>query len=163
MSAYIYKLVSPKKFAWMDIQITPTQSICSKVFHLKFWYKPAALPSNYDDVKKYRKICDALTKQELKTRNAFKGFEVNYGIIVSDRDKGIGTPHALPGEYFGVYQVVDMKALRSEINSKENVITINDEYQALKHYKAFPLSKAQIRHMKKDEESIRLLEQGVPI
>ena len=161
MSAYIYKLVSPKKFAWMDIQITPTQSICSKVFHLKFWYKPAALPAHGSTY--YTKVCDALTKQELKTRNDFKGIKVNYGIIVSDRDRGIGTPNALPGEYFGVYQVVDMKALRSEINSKENVITINDEYQALKHYKAFPLSKAQIRHMKKDEESIRLLEQGVPI
>ena len=163
MSAYIYKVVSPKKFAWMDIQITPTQSICSKVFYLKFWYKPAALPSSYEDVKRYRKICDALTKQELKTRNAFKGFEVNYGIIVSDRDKGIGTPHALPGEYFGVYQVVDMKSERLSINSLENIISINDENFNLKYHKAFLLSNSQIRHIKKDEKAIRLLEQGVPI
>jgi hypothetical protein len=163
MSAYIYKLVSPKKFAWMDIQITPTQSICSKVFYLKFWYKPAALPSSYEDVKRYRKICDALTRQELKTRNAFKGIEVNYGIIVSDRDKGIGTPNALPGEYFGVYQVVNMKSERLSINSLENIISINDENLNLKYHKAFPLSKSQINHMKKDEEAIRILEQGVPI
>ena len=161
MSAYIYKVVSPKKFAWMDIQITPTQSICSKVFHLKYWYKPRALP-DYDS-KEYRKVCDALTKQELKTRNDFKGIKVNYGIIVSDRDRGIGTPNALPGEYFGVYQVVDMKSERLSINSLENIISINDENFNLKYHKAFPLSNAQIRHMKKDEKAIRLLEQGVPI
>jgi hypothetical protein len=143
----------------MDIQITPTQSICSKVFYLKFWYKPAALPE-YDS-KEYRKVCDALTKQELKTRNAFKDFKVNYGIIVSDRDKGIGTPHALPGEYFGVYQVVDMKSNRNAI--LDNTITINDEDFNLRYHKAFPLSKEQIRQMKKDDEDIRLLEQGVPI
>jgi len=161
MSAYIYKLVSPKKFAWMDIQITPTQSICSKVFHLKFWYKPAALPAHGSTY--YTKVCDALTKQELKTRNDFKGIKVNYGIIVSDRDRGIGTPNALPGEYFGVYQVVDMKSERLSINSLENIISINDENFNLKYHKAFPLSNAQIRHMKKDEKAIRLLEQGVPI
>jgi len=161
MSAYIYKVVSPKKFAWMDIQITPTQSICSKVFHLKFWYKHRVLP-DYDS-KEYRKVCDALTRQELKTRNDFKGIDINYGIIVSDRDKDIGTPHALPGEYFGVYQVIDMKSHRVETNSLDNVISINDECHYLKYHKAFPLSKAQIRHMKKNEQAIRLLEQGVPI
>jgi len=159
MSAYIYKVVSPKKFAYMDIQINPTKSICSKVYHLKFWYKPNALP-DYDS-KEYCKVCDALTKQELKTKNDFKGIDINYGIIVSDRDKGIGTPHALPGEYFGVYQVIDMKSHRVETNSLDNVISINDECFYLKYHKAFPLSNAQIRHMKRDEKTIKLLEQGV--
>lgn len=160
MSAYIYKLVSPKKFAWMDIQVTPTQSICSKVFYLKYWYKPTALP-DYADIKNYRKVCDALTRQELKTRNTFKGFEVNYGIIISDRDRGIGNPHAIPGEYFGVYQVIDMKSNRHA--TLDNTITINDEDMNLKYYKAFPLNKEQIKQMKKDEVSIRLLEKGVPV
>lgn len=155
MSAYIYKLVSPKKFAWMDIQITPTQSICSKVYYLKFWYKPAALP-DYSDTKNYRKVCDGLNRQELKTRNDFKGVEVNYGIIVSDRDKGIGSPHAFPGEYFGVYQVIDMKSDRNAI--LDNNISINDENNNLKYFKAFPLNKDQIRKMKRDEKEIRLLE-----
>jgi len=155
MSAYIYKLVSPKKFTWMDIQITPTQSICSKVYHLKYWYKPAALP-DYSDIKNYRKICDALTKQELKTRNDFKGVEVNYGIHVYGRDKGIGSPVALPGEYFGVYQIIDMKSNRHAM--LDNTISINDEDMNLKYYKAFPLNKEQIRKMKKDEKEIRLLE-----
>lgn len=160
MSAYIYKLAGPKKFAWMDIQVTPTQSICSKVFYLKYWYKPAALP-DYADTKNYRKVCDALTRQELKTRHAFKGLEVNYGIIVSDRDKGIGSPHALPGEYFGVYQVVDMKSDRNAI--LDNNITINDEDMNLKYYKAFPLNKEQIRRMKEDEKTIKFLEKGIPV
>jgi hypothetical protein len=161
MSAYIYKLVGPSKFAWMDIQITPTQSICSKVFHLKFWYKPNALP-DYGS-KQHRKVCDALTRQELKTKNAFKGLDVNYGIIVSDRDKGIGLPHALPGEYFGVYQVVDMKSHRVETNSLDNVISVNDESSYLKHYKAFPLNKDQIKHMMKDREAMVSLEKGIPV
>lgn len=155
MSAYIYKLVSPKKFAWMDIQITPTQSICSKVYYLKFWYKPAALP-DYSDTKNYRKVCDGLNRQELKTRNDFKGVEVNYGIFVYGKDKGIGSPIALPGEYFGVYQVIDMKSDRNAI--LDNTISINDENNNLKYYKAFPLNKDQIRQMKKDEREIRLLE-----
>lgn len=161
MSAYIYKLVNPKKFAWMDIQITPTKSVCSKVFHLKFWYKPAALPSY--STKQYRAVCDALTKQELKTKHAFKGIDINYGIIVSAKDKGIGNPHALPGEYFGVYQVIDMKSHQLETYSTDNVISINDESNYLKYYKAFPLNKEQIKRMKEDEESIRLLEKGVPV
>jgi hypothetical protein len=63
MSACIYKLVGPKKFAWMDIEITSTQSICSKVYFLKFWYKPSALP-DYSDIKNYRMVCDDLTRQE---------------------------------------------------------------------------------------------------
>ena len=155
MSAYIYKLVSPKKFNWMDIQITPTQSICSKVFHLKYWYKPAALP-DYSDIKNYRKVCDKFTRQELKTRNDFKGIEVNYGIFVYSKDRGIGSPIALPGEYFGVYQVIDMKSNRHAMLN--NIISINDEDMNLKYYKAFPLNKDQIRKMKKDEKEIRLLE-----
>lgn len=159
MSAYIYKLVSPKKFAWMDIQITPTQSICSKVYFLKFWYKPAALP-DYSDIKNYRKVCDGLTRQELKTRNDFKGVEVNYGIFIYGEDKGIGSPIALPGEYFGVYQVIDMKSDRNAI--LDNTISINDENNNLKYYKAFPLNKDQIRQMKKDEKNIRVLE-GAPV
>ena len=155
MSAYIYKLVGPKKFTWMDIQVSSTQSICSKVYHLKYWYKPAALP-DYADIKNYRKVCDALTKQELKTRNDFKGVEVNYGIHVYGRDRGIGAPIALPGEYFGVYQVIDMKSNRHAM--LDNTISINDEDMNLKYHKAFPLNKDQIRKMKKDEKEIRLLE-----
>jgi len=161
MSAYIYKVVSPNKFTWMDIQVTPTKSVCAKVFHLKFWYKPAAMPEW--NTRYYRKVCDALTRQEFKTKAAFKGIDINYGIIVSSRDRGIGTPHALPGEYFGVYQVIDMKSHQLETYSFDNVISINDESSYLKYYKAFPLSKAQIKQMKKDEESIRLLEKGVAV
>lgn len=160
MSAYIYKLVSPKKFTWMDIQVSPTQSICSKVYHLKYWYKPAALP-DYSDIKNYRKVCDKFTRQELKTRNDFKDVEVNYGIFVYSKDKGIGSPITLPGEYFGIYQVIDMKSEKHAI--LENTITVNDENTNLKFYKAFPLNKDQIRRMKKDEESIRLLEKGIPV
>jgi len=87
--------------------------------------------------------------------------EVNYGIIVSDRDRSIGNPHAIPGEYFGVYQVIDMKSNRHA--TMDNTITINDEDMNLKYYKAFPLNKEQIKQMKKDEVSIRLLEKGVPV
>ena len=154
MSAYIYKLVSPKKFTWMDIQVSSTQSICSKVYHLRYWYKPAALPIY--GTKDYRKTCDALTKQELKTRNDFKGVEVNYGIHVYSKDRGIGSPVALPGEYFGVYQIIDMKSNRHAM--LDNIISTNDEDMNLKYYKAFPLNKDQIRKMKKDEKEIRLLE-----
>jgi len=155
MSAYIYKLAGPNKFTWMDIQVDPTKAICSKVYHLKFWYKPAALPDYFDTVY-YRKQCDALTKQELKTRNDFKGVEVNYGIIVSSKDKGIGSPHAFPGEYFGVYQVIDMKSNRHAM--LDNIISINDEDTNLIYHKAFPLNKEQIRKMKEDEKTIRFLE-----
>lgn len=161
MSAYIYKVVSPKKFAWMDIQVTPNKSVCSKVFYLKFWYKPAALPSY--STKQYRAECDRLTREELKTKRAFKGIEINYGIIVSSKDKGIGNPHALPGEYFGVYQVIDMKSHQLETYSFDNVISINDESSYLKYHKAFPLNKEQIKQMKKDWESIKILETGVPV
>jgi len=159
MSAYIYKLASPKKFTWMDIQVAPGKAISSKVYHLKFWYKPAALP-DYADTRNYRKVCDALTRQELKTRNEFKGVEVNYGIIVSGKDRGIGSPHAFPGEYFGVYQVIDMKSDRHA--TLDNTISINDENNNLKYYKAFPLNKNQIKQMKKDEKAIRFLE-GVAV
>jgi hypothetical protein len=149
MNSYIYKLVGPKKFAWMDIQITPTQSICSKVYYLKFWYKPSSLP-NYSDIKNYRKVCDDFTRQELKTRNDFKGVDVNYGIFIYGKDEGIGLPIALPGEYFGVYQVIDMKSDRNAI--LDNNISININNYNLKYYKAFLLNKDQIRQMKKDEK-----------
>lgn len=154
MSAYIYKLASPKKFTWMDIQVAPAKAICSKVYHLKFWYKPAALPCY--STKQYRKVCDAFTKQELKTRNDFKGVDVCYGIIVSGKDRGIGTPHAFPGEYFGVYQVIDLKSNRHAM--LDNIISINDEDTNLIYHKAFPLNKEQIRKMKEDEKTIRFLE-----
>jgi hypothetical protein len=155
MSACIYKLVGPKKFAWMDIEITSTQSICSKVYFLKFWYKPSALP-DYSDIKNYRKVCDDFTRQELKTRNDFKGVDVSYGIIIHDKDEGIGSPIALPGKYFGVYQVIDMKSNRHAI--LDNTTSINNEDNNLKYYKAFPLNNVQIRQMKKDKKEIRLLE-----
>lgn len=154
MSAYIYKLAGPNKFTWMDIQVAPAKAISSKVYHLKFWYKPAALPVY--GTSHYRRVCDAFTKQELKTRNDFKGIEVNYGIIVSGRDRGIGTPHAFPGEYFGVYQVIDMKSNKHAM--LDNIISINDEDSNLIYHKAFPLNKDQIKKMKEDEKTIRFLE-----
>jgi hypothetical protein len=151
----IYKLASPKKFAWMDIQITPTQSICSKVYYLNFWYKPSSLP-DYSDTENYRKVCDGLTRQELKTRNDFKGVKVNYGIFINGKGKGIGPHIALPGEYFGVYQVIDMKSDRNAM--LDNAISINDENNNFKYYKAFPLNNVQIRNIKKDKKEIKLLE-----
>jgi len=150
MSAYIYKLVHPKKFTWMNVQFDPeTEAHTKKVYHLKFWYKPY---SGMEDDKKFQR---QLLREEKKTKELFKNVRVDYAILTfgwSKSKKGICKPF-VHGEYFGCYQVVNWNKIRrnNEIIDLDeawlgncNRICFNDEAFDNIYHKAVLASKEDI-------------------
>ena len=85
MSAYIYKLIHPKKFTWMNVQFETNGLAETKpVYHLKFWYKP------YNGMEDDKKLQKQLSKEEKKTKELFKNIRVDYAILTFGWDKGKG-------------------------------------------------------------------------
>ena len=103
MGAYIYKLINPKKFTWMRVQMDKDTTSIRKVYHMKFWYKPYA--GMEDDAKFQKK----LSREETTTKELFKDVDVEYAITTYE-DK-ISKPFS-HGDYFGCWQVVSWKKLR---------------------------------------------------
>ena len=103
MSAYIYKLISPKKFTWMRVQKDKDTTSIHKVYHMKFWYKP------YEDMEEDKKLQKKLSKQEAQTKKLFEGVDVEYAITTYEG--GISKPFT-HGEFFGCWQVVAWKKVK---------------------------------------------------
>jgi len=122
MSAYIYKLVSPKKFTWMRVQVDKDTTSIRKVYHMQFWYKPYMVMEND---KKFQK---QLSREEAKTKKQFEGVDVEYAITAYEGK--ISKPFA-HGDYFGCWQVVNWKRYRRDDRIIEigdyNRICFNDE------------------------------------
>ena len=103
MSAYIYKLISPKKFTWMRVQKDKdTTSICN-VYHMKFWYKP------YAGMEEDKKLQKKLSREEARTKKLFEGVDVEYAITTYEGD--ISKPF-IHGDFFGCWQVVAWKKVK---------------------------------------------------
>jgi len=105
MSAYIYKLTSPKKFTWMRVQVDEGTTSIRKVYHMEFWYKPY---SGMEEDKKFQK---KLMREEKKTKEQFKNIVVEYAIITYEGK--ISKPFA-HGDYFGCWQVVNWNKLKRD-------------------------------------------------
>ena len=103
MSAYIYKLISPKKFTWMRVQKDKDTTSIRKVYHMKFWYKP------YEDMEEDKKLQKKLSKEEAQTKKLFEGVDVEYAITTYEG--GISKPFT-HGEFFGCWQVVAWKKVK---------------------------------------------------
>jgi len=150
MSAYIYKLIHPKKFTWMNVQFETNGLAETKpVYHLKFWYKPY---SGMEDDKKLQK---QLSREEKKTKELFKNIKVEYAILTFGWDQGKGgiSKPFNHGEYFGCWQVVNWNKLRrnGEIIDLDdawlgncNRVCFNDEAFDNVFHKAFLASKEDI-------------------
>ena len=104
MSAYIYKLRSPTRFSWMNVQIDPNITVTVKVYHMKFWYKP------YAGMEEDNKLQKKLSREEKKTKKLFEDTDVRYAII-SYEGHDISKPF-VHGDFFGCWQVVDWKRLK---------------------------------------------------
>jgi hypothetical protein len=124
MSAYIYKLISPKKFNWMRVQVDNDTTAIHKVYHMQFWYKPYA---GMEDDKKLQK---KLSREEAKTKELFRDVDVEYAITTYEGNISKPFSH---GDFFGCWQVVAWKRLNNiegEITSYPagtNRILFNDE------------------------------------
>ena len=107
MSAYIYKLIHPKKYTWMNVQFEANGlAETRKVYHMEFWYKPY---SGMEDDKKYQK---QLIREEKKTKELFKNTIVEYAIITTCKGR-LDKPFN-HGEYFGCWQVVNWNKLKRD-------------------------------------------------
>lgn len=145
MSAYIYKLISPKKFTWMNVQFESNGlAETKKVYHMQFWYKPY---SGMEDDKKFQK---QLLREEKKTKELFKSTVVEYAIMTYEGNISKPFNH---GEYFGCWRVVNWNKLRRNgevIDLDEawlgncNRICFNDEAFDNVFHKAFLASKEDI-------------------
>jgi len=126
MSAYIYKLVNPKKFTWMRVQVDNDTTAIHKVWHMKFWYKP------YAGMEEDKKLQKKLSREEKKTKELFKDVDVEYAITTYEGSISKPFSH---GDFFGCWQVVSWKRLKriagdSDIISYPagtNRILFNDE------------------------------------
>ena len=124
MSAYIYKLQSPTRFSWMNVQVDSDITVTVKVYHMKFWYKP------YAGMEEDTKLQKKLSREEKKTKKLFENTDVRYAITTYDGD--ISKPF-VHGDFFGCWQVVDWKRLKKiegeivEYPSGTNRILFNDE------------------------------------
>ena len=124
MSAYIYKLQSPTRFSWMNVQVDSDITVTVKVYHMKFWYKP------YAGMEEDTKLQKKLSREEKKTKKLFENTDVRYAITTYDGD--ISKPF-VHGDFFGCWQVVDWKRLNKiegeivEYPSGTNRILFNDE------------------------------------
>jgi len=126
MSAYIYKLVNPKKFTWMRVQVDNDTTAIHKVYHMQFWYKP------YADMEDDKKLQKKLSREEAKTKDLFKDVDVEYAITTYEGSISKPFSH---GDFFGCWQVVSWKRLKriagdSDIISYPagtNRILFNDE------------------------------------
>jgi len=124
MSAYIYKLVSPKKFTWMRVQVDKDTTSIKRVYHMKFWYKPYA---GMEDDKKLQK---KLSREEVKTKKLFEGVDVEYAITTYEG--GISKPFT-HGDFFGCWQIVNWRTLKNiegeiaNYPAGNNRILFNDE------------------------------------
>ena len=124
MSAYIYKLQSPTRFSWMNVQVNPDITVTVKVYHMKFWYKP------YAGMEEDNKLQKKLSREEKKTKKLFEDTDVRYAIITYDGD--ISKPF-VHGDFFGCWQVVDWKRLKKiegeivDYPLNTNRILFNDE------------------------------------
>ena len=103
MSAYIYKLTSPKKFTWMRVQKDKDTTAIHKVYHMKFWYKP------YEDMEEDKRIQKKLSREEAQTKKHFEGMDVEYAITTYKG--GISKPFT-HGDFFGCWQVVAWKKVK---------------------------------------------------
>jgi hypothetical protein len=125
MSAYIYKLRSPTRFSWMNVQIDPDITVTVKVYHMKFWYKP------YAGMEEDNKLQKKLSREEKKTKKLFEDTDVRYAII-SYEGHDISKPF-VHGDFFGCWQVVDWKRLKKiegeiiDYPLNTNRILFNDE------------------------------------
>ena len=124
MSAYIYKLIKPTKSIWMKIQVDGDTTIVRNVYHMKFWYKP------YPDMEEDKKLQKKLSREEAKTKELFKGVDVEYAITTYEGD--ISKPF-IHGDFFGCWQVVAWKKLKNiegeiaNYPAGTNRILFNDE------------------------------------
>jgi hypothetical protein len=124
MSAYIYKLISPRKFTWMKVQVDSNTTAIHKVYHMQFWYKP------YADMEDDKKLQKKLSREEAKTKELFEGVDVEYAITTYEGSISKPFTH---GDFFGCWQVVAWKKLKNiegEIASypaSTNRILFNDE------------------------------------
>ena len=143
MSAYIYKLVNPKKFTWMRVQVDNDTTAIHKVYHMQFWYKPYA---GMEDDKKFQK---KLSREEAKTKDLFKDVDVEYAITTYEGNISKPFSH---GDFFGCWQVVSWKRLKriagdSDIISYPagtNRILFNDESFSNVWHKAVLATKQDI-------------------
>jgi len=141
MSAYIYKLINPRKFSWMNIQVDTDITSTCKVYHMEFWYKPYA---GMEDDKKLQK---KLSREEAKTKELFKDIDVEYAITTYEGNISKPFTH---GDFFGCWQVVAWKKLKNiegEIAgypAGTNRILFNDESFSNVWHKAILASKEDI-------------------
>ena len=142
MSAYIYKLTSPKKFTWMRVQKDKDTTSIHKVYHMKFWYKP------YEGMEEDKKIQKKLSKEEAQTKKLFEGVDVEYAITTYEG--GISKPFT-HGDFFGCWQVVAWKKVKriyegDIINypAGTNRILFNDESLSNVWHKAVMADKEDI-------------------
>ena len=141
MSAYIYKLINPRKFSWMNIQVDADITSTCKVYHMEFWYKPYA---GMEDDKKLQK---KLSREEAKTKELFKDIDVEYAITTYEGNISKPFTH---GDFFGCWQVVAWKKLKNiegEIAgypAGTNRILFNDESFSNVWHKAILASKEDI-------------------
>ena len=126
MSAYIYKLVNPKKFTWMRVQVDNDTTAIHKVYHMQFWYKP------YADMEDDKKLQKKLSREEAKTKDLFKDVDVEYAITTYEGSISKPFSH---GDFFGCWQVVSWKRLKRIVGDSDiisypagtNRILFNDE------------------------------------
>ena len=141
MSAYIYKLISPKKFTWMRVQVDWDTTSIKKVYHMKFWYKP------YADMEQDKKLQKKLSKEEKVTKELFRDVDVEYAITTYEGNISKPFSH---GDFFGCWQVVAWRRLRNiegEIASYpagSNRILFNDESFSNVWHKAVLASKEDV-------------------
>lgn len=151
MSAYIYKLISPKNYTWMNVQFESNGlAETKKVYHLKFWYKP------YSGMEDDKKLQNKLMREEKKTKELFKDTPVKYAILTFGWSKGKEGSISKPfnhGEYFGCYQVINWNKLirNGEVVDLDDVmlgnchrICFNDEDFDNIYHKAYLASKEEI-------------------
>lgn len=125
MSAYIYKLISPKKFTWMRVQVDNDTTAIHKVWHMKFWYKP------YAGMEEDKKLQKKLSREEKKTKELFNDVHVEYAI--TSYEGNISKPFS-HGDFFGCWQVVAWNKIKRysdgevvEHKAGTNRILFNDE------------------------------------
>jgi hypothetical protein len=140
MSAYIYKLISPKKFTWMRVQADKDTTSIRKVYHMEFWYKP------FSGMEEDKKLQKQLNREDKKTKALFEGIDVEYAITTYEGN--ISKPFA-HGDYFGCWQVVNWKKCKFQDGRIEEYtlpgrIVFNDESGMNIWHKAVLASKEDV-------------------
>lgn len=142
MSAYIYKLTSPKKFTWMRVQIDNDTTCIRKVYHMQFWYKP------YSGMEEDKKLQLKLSREEKKIKELFEDVDVEYAIMTYEGKISKPFTH---GDYFGCWQVVNWKKIKRYHDSEivehlpgTNRVLFNDESFSNVWHKAVLATKEDI-------------------